>query len=547
MTFSYRLFFLFLFSCTAFALAQPVLDFKRIEVNYPRINLSFKVTCGGTFRTDMGPQQFEVRENGILVKNATLWCPPGEECCVSATLVLDRSGSMAGLPITRVKAGAIAYVDQMNPDGQPCDETGLVSFNNTVTVNLSMTTDKLALRNAINSLTATGMTALWDASATGITQLAMSAKNRCRAVIVLTDGGDNNSQTYRTVQQVITLAIANKVKVYTIGYGVPLGSRAESDLQALANMTGGTYYYSAAGTDLANIFSSIKMTVKEAYKECTLSYETDCPDGTLRTVELFLKNYCGGSVSQVKTYQAPLDRSKFQTVSLRLGTAMVTATKDVIVPVILDTPVKGIFSKGSFTVVYDRSAVQIVKVTTTGALLDGTPVTMQDIGSGHTIYLQDHTEIDGKGVMMFLHFKTADIVAQMNVQLWLYNWYMEAYCLIPTMQNGFITLTPRAPELACTSHAPDRLIWNDSRKEYEPNPFTTGITITNTGTREARNTRVRIAITTRTGTRLSAGIRAASAGIFHLAERTENDPVGLAHHQAGKCRHDARLLYGAIR
>ena len=174
---------------------QPTLDFKRIDVRYPEISLAFKVTCAKQFRLDMGPQDFEVRENGILVKNVTIWCPPDSVCCVSASLVFDRSGSMAGTKIQKVKAGGNTYVDQMNQGGFTCDEASMVSFGSEVSADLSMTSDKGALRAAINQMQAGGRTALWDATAVGIEQLVTQAHNRCKAVIVLTDGGNNETLT----------------------------------------------------------------------------------------------------------------------------------------------------------------------------------------------------------------------------------------------------------------------------------------------------------------------------------------------------------------
>ncbi|PLX32180.1 MAG: hypothetical protein C0600_03465, partial [Ignavibacteria bacterium] len=55
--------------------AQPNLQFKRIEVMYPTIRLAYKVTCDGAFRNDTQPQHFEVYENGLKMKDVTLWCP----------------------------------------------------------------------------------------------------------------------------------------------------------------------------------------------------------------------------------------------------------------------------------------------------------------------------------------------------------------------------------------------------------------------------------------------------------------------------------------
>lgn len=492
--------FLFFLALSAPCFTQPTLDFKRIDVAYPTIKLVFKVSCNGVFRNDIEPQRLEVRENGILVKTATLWCPPFPDCCVSAALVLDRTGSMSepkeDPKINRLKTGAKAYVAQMNPDGRPCDETALVTFSTIVYRDMQMTTNKPLLNSLIDGMVATGSTPLWDAVAVGIDEIVANAKNPCKAVIVLTDGGDNNSQVYRSVQQVITYALEKRVKVFTIGYGVYPGSRQESDLQLLATYTGGSYYGTENGADLVQIFASMKRSIKESYQECVLSYETNCPDGSERIVELTVKNFCNGSDSKTKTYTAPRDQSKFKTVYLSLGNAIVTATKEVLVPVRLETPLTGVFSKSNFTVVYDRSAATLVRVETAGGLLSNVPITLQDIGSGHTIYLQSHTEFFGEqGTLLWLVFRAGDVVSEMNLNLWLYNWHFDAYCLIPQLRNGALKITPRVPVLECRADAPANLVWDDFQKSYIPNPFTASVAVTNTGTREALNVRVRITIT----------------------------------------------------
>ncbi len=474
------------------ARTQELLDFRRIEVQYPRISLAFKVTCDSTFRRDMTPQQFEVRENGVLMKNVTLWCPPEQTCCVSASLVFDRSGSMLGTKMTRLKAGAVSFLKQMNPDGRPCDEASVVSFEEFYTVDTPMTSDTTTIGRAIRNMEAWGRTALWDATGEGIRQLAF-AKNLCRAVVVLSDGADNSSTELPFVDDVIRYALAARVKVFTIGYGLEPDSPEEQDLEKLATSTGGQYYYTATGLDFSAIYSAIKQHIQEAYRECLISYDSNCPDGTVRAVELTLRNYCNTSVTKkVLTYTAPYDPTKFQTVRMSIGSAVGQGSREVVVPVTLDDEVNGIFSRGDFTVVYDRRYAQLISVSTVGTLFDGMPFSMRDIGSGHTITIPDHRELAGRGVVAYLRFRLADIVTEQQVPLWLYNWNMVAYCLTPMLYNGQLTIYPRTAELACDLTAPDSLVWNDLLREYDANPFTVEARVTNSGTRDGTNLQARI-------------------------------------------------------
>ncbi len=493
MAIRYKFFVVLTFLLPLAGAAQPTLNFKRVEVRYPEITLAFKVTCAGAFKRDMQSQHFEVRENGILVKDARLLCPPDDSCCVSTTMVLDRTGSMLDRPVpklARLKTAAKTFVDLMQT---PCDEASLVSFNTEVTVDVPMTTDKWSLKNAIDGFAASGSTALWDAAYEGITQLASSARNRCRAVVLFTDGGENSSKKH-TFSDVITHALTEHIRVFTIGYGIIQGSGAETSLQQLAENTGGDYYYSPVDGDLNAIFRSIRTQITESYRECVLSYESTCPDGMMRTVELTLKNYCGGTVTQTRTYQAPLDRSKFSNIQVHLGRASVMGTREVEIPLMLDTPVEGVFSSCDFTIQYNRSIATLVGVSTVGTLLEGVPTSIADVGSGHTIYLRDKKQISGTGPLLFLRFRAGDVAYLGDTYVHISNWNMYAYCLIPRTSDGLLTVTPREPLLACSVDIPERIVWDDDRKEYVPNPVTATVRVANSGTREARNVKARISI-----------------------------------------------------
>jgi hypothetical protein len=484
--------FIFLFSFAAQIAAQPVLDFKKIDVQYPDITLTFKVSCKGKFVRNFGTD-FEVRENGALMKDITLVCPPTDDCCVSVALVFDRSGSMStNDKMDNVKRGGHSFVASMNPDSIPCDEACIVSFNELVTLNQPMTSDKKLLDNTINTFVANGYTAVWDAVGTGIQELQSSAKNRCKAVVVLTDGGDNHSKIFYNVNQLITYATQQGVKVYTIGFDMLPGSFEEQNLQALADATDGEYFRAGVSTDLAAVYAMIKEKVRESFQECTITYKSICPDGTRRVVDLTVKGVCNGTATQTKAYYAPLDKSQFTKVLLRLGDAKVDATGDVLVPVTLETPVNGIFSKGNFVVVYDKNAALLTGLSTTGTLLQNTPVTMQDVGYGTQIMILQNTVLAGNGMLLYLRFRAGDLALPTTINLWLNKWDMDAYCLLPELMSGTLQIKPREPLIQCEILVPNKVVWDDNQKEYVPNPFTATVTVRNIGNREARNVRAHI-------------------------------------------------------
>ncbi|PLX31758.1 MAG: hypothetical protein C0600_04815, partial [Ignavibacteria bacterium] len=164
--------------------AQPNLNFKRITVNWPTIELYFSVGCNGNPAYNMSKQDFNIFENGALIQDFTLWCPdPTIRCGISVSLVFDASGSMSGSGNEGAKIAGRAFVDLM--DGT-LDEAAIIWFNTMVNIQQQMTTIKPLLYSAVDALPAGGGTAVWDGCYAGIIELINNGVNQCRAVIVMT-------------------------------------------------------------------------------------------------------------------------------------------------------------------------------------------------------------------------------------------------------------------------------------------------------------------------------------------------------------------------
>ena len=218
---------------------------------------------------------------------------------ISTALVLDRSGSMTGYnyddePLNKMKEAANAFVDLLSP----ADECEIISLGDDVQTNQSFTNNKALLSDAINSLNSYGGTPLFDAIWQGITD-ASSRSNSRKAVIAMTDGGENASSYDHggggNVDILISYAQQKGIPVYTIGlqgYGftrsIKSGSStentvlkgdvgrwdthavrstrsAESDLQRIANNTGGEYFYAPNASDLKPIYDRIAIRAKQQY------------------------------------------------------------------------------------------------------------------------------------------------------------------------------------------------------------------------------------------------------------------------------------------
>ncbi len=267
--------------------AQVNLNFKRVTANWPTIELYFSVGCNGMPSYNMTEQDFRIFENGFEVEDFTLYCPdPAVRCPASVALVLDASGSMMGAGNTGAKNAGHAFIDLM--DGA-VDEAAIIFFTHVVTVQQTMTFDAERLHSAVDDLPANGATAVWDGTFAGVQEVINRGNNPCRAVIAMTDGGDNSSTV--TVAEIISLANRNNIRVFTVGFGNSVNA---TELEQIALLTGGRYYQTPNAAQLTVIYQEISQIISEEFQECRITYQNDCADGMVKKVDLHLENFCGG-------------------------------------------------------------------------------------------------------------------------------------------------------------------------------------------------------------------------------------------------------------
>lgn len=167
---------------------------------------------------------------------------------VNMVLVLDVSGSMRGDKIDGMRAAAIQFVEQMGDD----DYLSIITFATSADVlvqHQNVGENRTDLIREIRAIYAEGETALYDAIGSGANILAgTQASDTNNAMVVLTDGLDNNSRNYNFDQNLIDLATQNDTTVFTIAYGNNADRNSLTDLAQQAN---GNFYLG----DQANIAS----------------------------------------------------------------------------------------------------------------------------------------------------------------------------------------------------------------------------------------------------------------------------------------------------
>lgn len=460
------------------AQAQPDLNFKRVRLAWPNVEVYFSVGCNGIKNYQLKPSDVRLYEDGHEITDFGLWCPdPGSRCPISVGLVFDASDSMKGEGSEGAKHGGMTFVGNMD---DVIDEACVIHFNQSVWVYQTMTTDTVALKQAVSLLPTFGATALWDGIFTALAIVQNNGHNQCRAVIVLSDGEDNSS-TRHGLPDVITFAVQHNIRVFPIGYGENI---AEDDLRMLAAMTGGEYYQTPNASELASIYREISTILYDYFQECLLLYEPRCGDDQSHEVELKVENLCGGDATLRRTYLAPRDSSTYREKHLGIGEATGMGGAEIRVPIDLRTPwFRERLYPTSITLAFDRKKLRLLRAETpAGTLLDGMALHTSDLSDGGRIRIPFGRTIEGTGTLFYAVFATERHGGDASYAIRSSGAIAEKGCIVPVVDQGTLHVTRSRAVPRCTIDMPGALTWNSVLHRYEPDPVTVRLDLSNAGT-----------------------------------------------------------------
>jgi Ca-activated chloride channel homolog len=194
-------------------------------------------------------------------------------------LVIDNSSSM-GRKLGDIRAAAVAFARS----GKVDDAMFVVGFSEHVALSLPDTALLAAssanVESAIRSPMPPGRTALYDAIAAGLAHLRESTRER-KALVVISDGGDNASKTNNGLLQQIW-----RSNVYAIGLFDEANPSGNANvLRRISSASGGERYLPASSADAVGICERIAHELRNQY---TISYSPSNQtfDGRLRTIKV---------------------------------------------------------------------------------------------------------------------------------------------------------------------------------------------------------------------------------------------------------------------
>ncbi len=198
-----------------------------------------------------------------------------QEAALNLALVVDRSTSMKGARLDKVKQAVHRIIDTLRPD----DILTLVSFSDRAEVVFEPTAvqEKQALKAMASIMQASGGTEIFQGMQEGIRQLRRTFdRRRVNHLILLTDG-----QTYGDEEQCLRLAhevAAEGISISAIGIGEEWN---DAFLDDLASRTGGTSTYANSPAVVEQFLNKYVRSLGDAFVErLQLSVAPD-PDITL--------------------------------------------------------------------------------------------------------------------------------------------------------------------------------------------------------------------------------------------------------------------------
>ena len=244
----------------------------------------------------LSKDDFHLSEDGVEQKITHF---SNEDAPLSIGLLVDTSGSM-GAKLDTSRRAVAEFLKTLNTS----DQAFLIEFSDQAQLAVPLTNDAGAIESAMTNATSGGLTALLDAVNMGLQEMKR-AKNPRKALLIISDGGDNNSRYTST--QIAGLVREADVQIYAMGVfepslsfglsgrlgGATLGTgTAEMDgprlLSEIAQQTGGRALAATNLRELPGIAERIGIELRNQY---VLAYspQNTSRDGKYRKIEVTLQ------------------------------------------------------------------------------------------------------------------------------------------------------------------------------------------------------------------------------------------------------------------
>jgi len=236
--------------------------------------------------TGLEKEDFQLYENNGEQKISSF---VSEDAPVSIGIIFDLSGSMTS-KLIRARDSILQFIKTANPE----DEFFVIGFNDRPELIEDFTSSVEDIEARLATVHSGHRTALLDAIYFGLEKMKQ-AKYQRKALLIVSDGGDNNSRY--TENEVRSSVKEADVQVYSIGIFDPEAATIEERngpmlLNDLSNDTGGRLFRVDDLSEMGDIATRISAELRNEY---VLGYKTDNVrmDGKWRKVKVKLSPPAG--------------------------------------------------------------------------------------------------------------------------------------------------------------------------------------------------------------------------------------------------------------
>ena len=195
---------------------------------------------------------FNVTEDSLPIQPLEISEIENTQQPLAIALVMDTSGSMDSTrppsPLDKAVDAAKTFADQLTPQ----DQIAVIKFADTPTTVQNLTTDKNAVKSALDGLSPEGnYTTLFDAIIEAVNIL--KGYSGRRIIVLITDGKDTGTGAFG-FDQAVHEASGLSIPINPLGFGNRI---SQDELTRMAVLTGGLTQFQPSASDLQTSFSNV--------------------------------------------------------------------------------------------------------------------------------------------------------------------------------------------------------------------------------------------------------------------------------------------------
>jgi hypothetical protein len=255
---------LFLFATgRIFSQEKAAIDIRIDQIiadDYPNMTIYAVVeNQNGEVMTGLSPALFHFKIDSMDAKVKSSILPFAlKETPINYTIIFSNNGIMEGEPLDFQKNAILQFIETMKPD----DLLSLYTIGEDINIVFEEQPKEAIDNDLINSVEISALQPRLYDSIMSVMRKVQRRKIERKVVIIINDGRDQNSRFTKDQLDMVLLEVG--VPVYSIGMRV-LDDQSLSNLNEMADLTGGAYVYSQRVDQIPDMLKSLMARIRQPY------------------------------------------------------------------------------------------------------------------------------------------------------------------------------------------------------------------------------------------------------------------------------------------